>query len=475
MARSGLSAPVNTYGQLGIGSYSPATNPTQVVGLTSAVGIATGTGMGSIHSLAVKSDGSAWGWGYNYYGETGDGTSGPSNDKRSSPVQVKDPSDPSTYLTSVVAVAAGGQHSLALKQDGSVWAWGSNSHGQAGDGTSGGQKTAPVRVKDSSDPSTYLTNVVAIGAGQYQSFALKKDGTVKAWGHNGSGELGDGTTTSPRTTAVSVAGLTGVSAIAVSFNTAMALKTEGAIAGSVWAWGQNASWTIGDGTQTNRSTPVRVLENAVSISVYYNNSLAITVESAGTRSLWGWGAHNAGVLAPGAEYITSYPVHLIAGDFVSVAAGYPTDLALRGDASVLSWNSTGNGLANGFVLGNSGGYNDDPDGDGLSTRAERDLGTDPYNPDTNGDGIPDGVAVRSGVSATNPDMDGDGVVNATERTNGTNPFVADTDGDGVNDGADCFPLDSTRTTCPPPVQGDTTPPNITLTEPTNATLISSVP
>jgi hypothetical protein len=111
----------------------------------------------------------------------------------------------------------------------------------------------------------------------------------------------------------------------------------------------------------------------------------------------------------------------------------------------------------------------------LTTGQEWSLGTDPLDPDTNDDGILDGVAVKSGKSPTNPDMDGDGVLNAAELGKGTDPFNTDTDGDGVSDLTDCFPLDPTRNQCPPPQQGDQTPPVITLTEPTNAVLISSVP
>ncbi|MGH9319232.1 MAG: hypothetical protein ACRD3V_05000, partial [Vicinamibacteria bacterium] len=138
-----------------------------------------------------------------------------------------------------------------------------------------------------------------------------------------------------------------------------------------------------------------------------------------------------------------------------------------------------NGLRNtfqrNFSLGDPAGIGDDPDGDGLTNGEEWALGTDPLDSDTNDDGILDGVAVASRTSATGPDMDGDGVLNAAERINGTDPLRADTDGDGVNDLADAFPLDPARTTAPPGTPGDTTPPVITLTEPTNANLISSIP
>jgi hypothetical protein len=79
------------------------------------------------------------------------------------------------------------------------------------------------------------------------------------------------------------------------------------------------------------------------------------------------------------------------------------------------------------------------------------------------------------MSATDPDMDNDTVLNGVERLNGTDPFRSDTDGDGTGVGTDAFPLDPTRTTAPSGTPGDTTPPTITLTEPTNATLISSNP
>ena len=181
----------------------------------------------------------------------------------------------------------------------------------------------------------------------------------------------------------------------------------------------------------------------------------------------------------GAANNSTVPVHIVNGDFVAISAGINLgvgfSLALKRDTSVLSWGGGGASLGNGLVLGSYGGGNDDPDGDGLTTAVERGLGTDPYTADTNGDGIPDGVAVRSGISATNPDMDGDGVVNAVEIQRGTDPFRADTDGDGVLDGADCFPLDPLRWQCPPPVPGDATPPAITLTEPASAVLVSTVP
>jgi hypothetical protein len=167
-------------------------------------------------------------------------------------------------------------------------------------------------------------------------------------------------------------------------------------------------------------------------------------------------------------------VRVAEGEYVAFAAGISIANAIKPDLSVLSWGGSA-AQGSGFSLGPAGAFTEDPDGDGLTTVREWDFGTDPYNADTNGDGVADGVEVASGQSATNPDMDGDGVLNLAERAQGTDPFRADTDGDGYGDGVDAFPLDPTRWQAPPPVGGDVTPPAISLTEPTNAVLISSVP
>ena len=121
-----------------------------------------------------------------------------------------------------------------------------------------------------------------------------------------------------------------------------------------------------------------------------------------------------------------------------------------------------------FSLGDETWLTADPDGDGLTTARELELGTDPLNADTNGDGVLDGAEISAGLSATNLDMDGDGLPNAIERAQGTDPFRADTDGDGVADGVDAFPLDPTRSQAPAPDPNDHTAPTITLIEPTNA-------
>jgi hypothetical protein len=238
----------NNYGQLGNGTYSNSNVPVQVSGLTGVTAIAWGWW----HSLALKNDGTVWAWGYNKQGQLGDGTKTDSN----VPVQV-------SGLTGVTAIAGSWKHSLALKNDGTVWAWGYNGDGQLGNGTNT-NSNVPVQVSG-------LAGITAIAGGYQHSLALKNDGTVWAWGYNGDGQLGNGTNTNSNVP-VPVSGLTGITAIAGGGYHSLALKSDGA----VWAWGENYSGQLGNGAWGDNSNfPVQVLRHARSYQRAITASLGI--------------------------------------------------------------------------------------------------------------------------------------------------------------------------------------------------------
>ncbi|OPH58922.1 hypothetical protein BC351_21510 [Paenibacillus ferrarius] len=221
----------NGYGELGDGTTTNRSTPVQVSGLSNIVSISTK----SYHSLAIKSDGTVWAWGYNSTSQLGDGTT----TNRSTPVQV-------SGLSNVSYVSAGDTHSLAIKSDGTVWAWGNNTDGQFGDGTTTSH-TTPVQIPG-------LSNVKVVEADEQHSFAIKNDGTLWAWGYNDFGQLGDGTTGSTYLSPVQVAGISGVTAVSASGTFTVAQKSDG----TVWAWGHNYWRELGDGTRTDRYTPVQV-------------------------------------------------------------------------------------------------------------------------------------------------------------------------------------------------------------------------
>jgi alpha-tubulin suppressor-like RCC1 family protein len=301
----------NDYGQLGNGTTTSSDTPVQVVGpggsgvLANAVAIAGG----EYHSLALRSDGTVWAWGFGADGELGNGMTTYSD----TPVQVAGTGG-SGYLTGVVAIAGGWQHSLALKSDGTVWAWGDNYNGQLGNGTTTSSDT-PVQVVGPGGSGT-LTNVVAIAGGGYYSLALKNDGTVWAWGYNGVGQLGNGTT-AESDTPVQVVGpggsgaLTNVVAIAGGGYYSLALKSDG----TVWAWGSNEFGDLGNGSTTNTDAPVQVLglggsgflTGVVAIAGEEYDSLAL--RSNGT--VWAWGYNALGGLGNGTTTNSDTPVEVV--------------------------------------------------------------------------------------------------------------------------------------------------------------------
>jgi alpha-tubulin suppressor-like RCC1 family protein len=219
------------FGQLGERKQEDSDLPIGVSTLSGVKAIAAG----EEHSLALLENHTVKSWGYNGSGQLGDGTA----KNKQKPIAVNN-------LSGVVAIAAGGEHSLALLENGTVMAWGSNEYGQLGDGTSSGPgncgtKKAPEPCSRNPVAVTGLSDVRAIAAGGEHSLALLDNGTVMAWGDNESGELGDGER-ADSDIPVAVSGLSGVVAIAAGEEDSLALLENG----TVMAWGNNEFGQLGD-------------------------------------------------------------------------------------------------------------------------------------------------------------------------------------------------------------------------------------
>lgn len=274
---------------------------------------------GATHSLALKNDGTVWAWGNNSVSQLAD----PVATTRALPAMVQG-------ISGVTALAAGDNHSVALRSDGTVWAWGYNGNGQLGDGSTT-QRAAPVQV-------TGLTNVTAVAAGASFSLALRGDGTVWSWGLNTNGQLGDGTTTL-RTQPVQVSGLTSVTAIAAGSSVGFALKSNG----SLWGWGANSSGQVGDGTATQRTSPVATLVTASATAPASGTTHAFAVMSDGTLKVWGSNPYGQLGLGSTGSFVLTPTALTLAVAVASVDGGSQFTLAALGDGSVWSWGSNGNG------------------------------------------------------------------------------------------------------------------------------------
>ena len=290
-------------------------------------------GAGNTHSLALKKDGTVWAWGNNGYGQLGNGVFLPGLSQYT-PVQAKG-------LTGIVDIAVGTEHSLALRNDGTVWAFGLNSYGQLGVGNTANYST-PVPVHGPNNVG-YLTDVVDVEAGDYHSLALKSDGTVWAWGRNGCYQLGDGTTTN-RATPVPVQlfynGMGVVGGLAGGGGHSLALKD-----GTVWSWGCNDSGQLGNNSSSDGYYPMPIYTGSgltgvvTAVDAGYKHSLALT-----NGSVWAWGEDSQGQLGCNSTKDKSHPVQVqgpgnvgYLSGITEVAAGRYHSLAVRDDGSLWSW------------------------------------------------------------------------------------------------------------------------------------------
>lgn len=308
--------------QLGAGAGDQSRN---VPGAGIVATAVSAVAAGGAHGLALRSDGSVLGWGYNGFGQLGNGN----NLTQQNPAAATwDDAGTARGFSDATAVCAGTLHSLVLRQGGQVRAMGYNADGQLGDGSN---TDRPRAVAVSS-----IGSATAIACGANHSLALLADGTVRAWGANDQGQLGDGST-SARNAPVAVSGLSGVIAVAAGNNHSLALRSDG----SVWAWGSNSNGKLGDGSSTQRRTPVATLltSGIVAIAAGLENSVAVRsdggVRVVGINEV---GEHGTGSLSPG--FSETWRTALASG-VVAVAIGHTGTLAhllaLRSDGSVLAW------------------------------------------------------------------------------------------------------------------------------------------
>ena len=310
----------NNFGQLGEAGGSSSSAPLQIGGLQAAVGVVAGEG----HACAHLADGTVSCWGLNTSGQLGDGTT----ESRSAPARVEG-------LSGVAALTAGRLHTCARLLDGTAWCWGNNANGRLGD-VSTTNRSVPVQVQGLES----FRGVIGITAGFGHTCALLTGGLVRCWGLGSNGQLGNGATGTSYTTAQAVSGLEGVVEVAAAsggYHTCARLTD-----GTVRCWGRNTNGQIGDGTTTQRTTPVVVssLSGVAELALGASQSCA-RLSSGALRC---WGLNSNGELGDGSVTQRTAPV-AVSGitNAASLAAGSTHGCALRTTGALACWGSNGFG------------------------------------------------------------------------------------------------------------------------------------
>lgn len=276
---------------------------------------------GTTEMMALKTNGTLWAWGRNQYGQLGIGNT--TNQTR--PVQVGTASN----WASVWANGNNGMHVAGLRSDGTLWSWGGNILGQLGIGNTTNQKT-PVQVGTDAD--------WASASPSYDhTVAIKNNGTIWAWGDNTNGQLGIGNTT-PHNSPVQVGSDADWVSVYAGLRFTIAIKANG----TLWAWGLNTSGQLGIGNTTNQTSPVQVGTDVDWATIRAGASHVLAQKTDGT--LWSWGDNQSGQLGDGTTNNRLSPAQVgTANDWIGVSAGFGGNAVMKADKTIWVWGSNGYG------------------------------------------------------------------------------------------------------------------------------------
>jgi alpha-tubulin suppressor-like RCC1 family protein len=305
----------NGLGELGDNSRTHRSSPVQTVSAGTNWKQVAG---GGNHTAAIKTDGTLWLWGSNFFGRLGDNT----QTDRSSPVQTV------SAGTNWKQVACGGTHTAAIKTDGTLWTWGRNYNGRLGDNTTT-DTTSPVQTVSAG------TNWKQVACGGNHTAAIKTDGTLWTWGRNTNGQLGDNSLTHRSSPVQTVSGGTNWKQVAGGDSHTAAVKTDG----TLWMWGGNSYGQLGDNSLTHRSSPVQTVSAGTNwkfvASGYYAHTAAIKTDG----TLWTWGRNNFGQLGDNSLTHRSSPVQTVSGgaNWKQVSCGRFYTTTIKTDGTLWTW------------------------------------------------------------------------------------------------------------------------------------------
>jgi alpha-tubulin suppressor-like RCC1 family protein len=362
----------NNGGQLGDNSIVQKTSPVSVLGTVRTFCKITGGGVvnSSSFTLALDKNGRAWSWGYNGVGQLGNnavtsqltpvsilgavktfcqisngvnqpfalaidkngrawawGVNGNGQLGNNTVISQRTPVSVLGAIKTFCKVSVGGFHSLAIDKNGRLWAWGNNSNGQLGNNTSANSALTPVSVLGA------VKTFCHIAGGNSQSVAIDKNGQAWGWGFNGSGQTGDGSATD-RLTPVSVQGQKKTFCKIASGNgTTLSIDNYGRL----WAWGFNGNAQVGDGSTIPKRTPTRVCNTRTFCEVTGANTHVLAIEKNG--QVWAWGTNTSGQLANNyiASVLTPVSVAGAVKTFCQISGGSSHSAALDKNGKIWTW------------------------------------------------------------------------------------------------------------------------------------------
>ena len=279
----------NNYGQLGVYTNVDKNTPVLVNNSTTALPAKSVkyVALGGSHSAAITKDGSLYIWGWNSYGQLGDGTT----TDRYTPIKIMD---------NVASVSLGNSHSAAITKDGSLYMWGYNGNGRLGDGTTTDRYT-PVKIMD---------NVASANLGDDHSAAITKDGSLYMWGKNDCGQLGDGTTDNKTNKTRPHRVASNVQSVELGDVHTTVISKDGGL----YTWGYNYYGQLGNGTTTKSSNPIKIMNDVVSCAGGYNHTVALKKDG----TVYTWGRNNCGQLGDGTTTDRTSPVAIQIYDHTNV-------------------------------------------------------------------------------------------------------------------------------------------------------------
>ena len=343
----------NANGQLGNGTTGTATNKSAPVEITASFNLNSGEtiaqiSLGGNHSLVLSSNDRIFTWGYNLYGQLGDGTLAVKN----TPLEITSSFNLIGSET-ITQISSGGNHSSAISSNGRVFTWGYNLYGQLGDGTTI-DKNTPVEITTGFNLVGGET-ITQVSLGNNHSIAISSTGRIFTWGYNNNGQLGDGTTIDKNTPSnITSSGFNlilgeTITQVSLGESHSSALSSTG----RVFTWGLNSFGRLGDGTTTNSSQPVDITSGFVSdsgtitkIELGNQNSSALT----STGRVFTWGLNGLGQLGDGTTTFKETPVEITSGfaladgeTIIFVSLGSNHSSAITSTGSIFTWGNNGSG------------------------------------------------------------------------------------------------------------------------------------